>query len=144
MEIELILIQLILSSQACNISTSAQIAFKMPSNLGFINGHVSPSSSSSNTNNSVPPKNKSIFEKLFESKRIDVWPFFRPGEKIVVAASMNGGNVIERFVKMLRFWCRQLGCPAVETSQVNIFISIVKCLKSVLALGNSIYMLIGL
>ncbi|KAM3178510.1 hypothetical protein ACTXT7_002390 [Hymenolepis weldensis] len=97
--------------------TSAQIAFKMPPNLGFTNGHMSPSSVSSNTNNSVPPKNKSIFETLFESKRIDVWPFFKPGEKIVVAASMNGGNVIERFVKMLRFWCRQLGCPALETSQ---------------------------
>ncbi|VDO01257.1 unnamed protein product [Rodentolepis nana] len=89
----------------------------MPSNFEFSNGQVSPSSSSSSTNTSIPPKNKSIFETLLESNRIEVRPFFKPGEKIVVAASMNGGNVIERFVKMLRFWCRQLGCPAVETTQ---------------------------
>ncbi|KAM7539352.1 hypothetical protein Aperf_G00000048625 [Anoplocephala perfoliata] len=90
---------------ACNISTSAQIAFKMPSSTSL--SYDSESSSGEN-----------IFGTLLKSRRIDVWPFFRPGERVVVAASLNGGNIIESFVKMLRFWCRQLGCPAIETAQV--------------------------
>ncbi|CUT99324.1 sedoheptulokinase [Echinococcus multilocularis] len=99
---------------ACNISTSAQIAFKLPAGLE-INGQTSSHSSSTDVCNR---DSEGVFERLLKSKRISVWPFFHPNERIVVAASLNGGNVIERFIKMLRVWCRQLGCPAIETAQI--------------------------
>ncbi|KAL5967268.1 Sedoheptulokinase [Taenia solium] len=99
---------------ACNISTSAQIAFKLPAGVE-LNGQTSSHSSSTDTCNT---DNEGVFERLLKSKRISVWPFFHPNERIVVAASLNGGNVIERFIKMLRVWCRQLGCPAIETAQI--------------------------
>ncbi|KAL5106299.1 Sedoheptulokinase [Taenia crassiceps] len=99
---------------ACNISTSAQIAFKLPASLE-INGQTSSHCSSTDT---CSTDSEGVFERLLKSKRISVWPFFRPNERIVVAASLNGGNVIERFIKMLRVWCRQLGCPAIETAQI--------------------------
>lgn len=101
---------------ACNISTSAQIAFKLPAGVE-INGQTSSHSSSTDTCNT---DGEGVFERLLKSKRISVWPFFHPNERIVVAASLNGGNVIERFIKMLRVWCRQLGCPAIETAQVSL------------------------
>uniref|UniRef100_A0A5K3EVA8 FGGY_N domain-containing protein n=1 Tax=Mesocestoides corti TaxID=53468 RepID=A0A5K3EVA8_MESCO len=96
---------------ACNLSTSAQIAFKIPSSLA---SNPSPTPSPFHT---LSENSESVFERLLKSKRIAVWPFFKPDDRIVVAASLNGGNVVERFVKMLRVWCHQLGCPAIESTQ---------------------------
>ena len=99
----------------CNISTSAQIAFKLPGAMRM-NGRKSSHSSLTDVSST---ESDDVFSRLLRTKRIAVWPFFRPNEQIVVAASLNGGNVIDRFVRMLRVWCRQLGCPAIETTQVG-------------------------
>lgn len=39
---------------------------------------------------------------------IQIWPYHR-GKHLLVAASMNGGNVLAGFVHMLTLWTKDLG-----------------------------------
>ncbi|BHF76381.1 hypothetical protein SprV_0501947900 [Sparganum proliferum] len=91
---------------ACNLSTSAQIAFMLPKQFNPTTAHNHCDTA------------ETIYSRHLSMGHISEWPFFSPGERVVVAASLNGGNVIDRFVKMLRAWCRQLGCAAMEDDHV--------------------------
>lgn len=90
----------------CNVSTSAQIAFMLPKQFN------------STANHTHCDPAETIYSHHLQLGHINEWPYFYPGERIVVAASLNGGNVIDRFVKMLRAWCRQLGCAAMDDEHV--------------------------
>lgn len=65
-----------------NISTSAQLSFIMPK--GFSPPHHNPKSP------------------------IEYFPYFK-GRYLAVAASLNGGNVLAAFVRMLQQWTHELG-----------------------------------
>ena len=69
-------------STVLNISTSAQLAFKMK--LDFSPPAFDPSAT------------------------VDYFPYFN-GSYLAVAASLTGGNVLHGFVKLLQQWTHQLG-----------------------------------
>ncbi|XP_074528494.1 sedoheptulokinase [Halichoeres trimaculatus] len=66
-----------------NISTSAQLTFAMPADF-------------------KPPDSPQ------PASSVTYFPYFN-GSYLAVAASLNGGNVLATFVKMLRTWMKELG-----------------------------------
>ena len=71
------------STAVLNISTSAQLSFQMPADF-------------------APPSTLSS---------IEYFPYFR-NRYLAVAASLNGGNVMASFVRMLQSWLQDLGFGA--------------------------------
>ena len=65
-----------------NLSTSAQLSFLLPENF-------------------KPPPSMS-------TDPVEYFPYFN-GRYLAVAASLNGGNVLAAFVKMLQQWTHELG-----------------------------------
>ncbi|GFW19978.1 sedoheptulokinase [Trichonephila clavipes] len=71
-----------------NLSTSAQLSFLLPEDF-------------------KPPPSVS-------TSPIEYFPYFK-GRYLAVAASLNGGNVLAAFVKMLQQWTHELGLGVPET-----------------------------
>lgn len=75
------------SDAVMNLSTSAQLSFLLPESF-------------------KPPPSVS-------TAPVEYFPYFK-GRYLAVAASLNGGNVLAAFVKMLQMWTHELGLGVPE------------------------------